>query len=114
MQRTIIRQFKQENESPTEQMTAASLFFEWRHHMTESINLITARMNRPLYRNNWIFSAPRQIPRTVDYHNWHTTLQLILHTTLHDHYYSNIHHQFSSELQFALSSNMDSEFDTQH
>jgi len=46
MQRTIIRQFKDEVNSENYQFSSLSLYYEWRHYMIESLTLITTRMKR--------------------------------------------------------------------
>ena len=54
---------------------------EWRHYMIESLTLITTRMKRQDYRNNWIFSAPTNIPNIITDTNWRDTLVNIIHAT---------------------------------
>lgn len=44
MQRTIIRQFKDEVNSENYQFSSLSLYYEWRHYMIESLTLITVRI----------------------------------------------------------------------
>ena len=46
MQRTIIRQFKDEVNSENYQFSSLSLYYEWRHYMIESLTIITTRIKR--------------------------------------------------------------------
>ena len=82
MQRTIIKQFQHEQQFPSESITSASLFFELRHYMTESTNLIIARMKQPRYNNNWIFSKPPNLPYSASNTNWKQLLSTITKFTI--------------------------------
>ena len=80
MQKTIIKQLIKE-QMHHEPMTIESLVFEWRHHMTDSLNLITAKMRTKNYTSNWIYSKPRTLISPT-YYNWKDVLKGFLDTSL--------------------------------
>ena len=100
MQYTIIRQFRgeqpaspqfrQEHDYIPVPITSGSLYYEWRHHMTESLTLLTTRMQYPDYNNQWIYSKPPDLPKTVEYHTWRDVLSQILAATVQSYRNSTI------------------------
>ena len=109
MQYTIVQQFRREQPMTPEErqehdytpvpMTSGSLFYEWRHHMKESLLLLTTRMQYKDYKNQWIYSKPSIMPERVNEHNWKDALSSILLATVRQHIDSNQPLDLTSDLQ---------------
>ena len=109
MQYTIIQQFKREQPMTPEQyqehdyipvpMTSGSLFYEWRHHMKESILLLTTRMKFRDYKTQWIYSKTTNLPDCIDEHTWRDALSSILQTTARTRHILNLNLELTSELE---------------
>lgn len=81
MQYLIIKQFKQylfDVNRPKNK----ELLYAFENNMADAINKIYTRMNRPNYKNNWIFSSPKKKLENCTKDNWHPALCELVHTTL--------------------------------
>lgn len=81
MQYLIIKQYKQylfDAKRPNNN----ELRFAFENNMADAINKIYTRMNRPGYKNNWIFSRPNRKLEPVTKDNWLQALDELIRLTL--------------------------------
>jgi len=58
------------------------LLHAFEYIMAEVINKMYTKMNRPNYKNNWIFSRPKRKLENVTKDNWRTALEELITLTL--------------------------------